>query len=150
MAIPWQLPQASRPRVDGGILRTERADTGGFAVHARIPAESSKAFDWSQTVKRCWPPSITRRLIEEYVRRAPEPGDRPRVLDELTARESEVLTLVGRGLSNQQTAEQLVVSTATVKTHVNRLFAKLGVRDRVQAVVLAYEAGVVRPGDATR
>jgi DNA-binding NarL/FixJ family response regulator len=92
-------------------------------------------------------PSVTRRLIESFVRdhpRAPEP---PRGFDELTARELEILRLIARGLSNAEIAEQLVVSSATIKTHVGRVLDKLGLRDRVQAVVLAYETGIIRPGN---
>jgi DNA-binding NarL/FixJ family response regulator len=92
-------------------------------------------------------PSVTRRLIESFVRdhpRAPEP---PSGFDELTAREVEILRLVARGLSNAEIAEQLVVSGATIKTHVGRVLDKLGLRDRVQAVVLAYETGIIRPGN---
>jgi DNA-binding NarL/FixJ family response regulator len=89
-------------------------------------------------------PEVTRRLIERFA------GEQPRAehpsLDELTARETEILRLVARGLSNAEIAEELVVSTHTVKSHVAHLLSKLGVRDRVQAVVLAYEAGLVRPG----
>ena len=87
-------------------------------------------------------PSVTRRLIEEFARRGP----RPRVdLAALTDRELEVLRQVSRGLSNAEIAAELVVSEHTVKTHVARVLMKLGVRDRVQAVVLAYESGLVRP-----
>ena len=87
-------------------------------------------------------PSVTRRLIEEFARRAPEPtGD----LRGLTDRETEVLRLVARGMSNQEIAAHLFVTENTVKTHVARLLMKLGVRDRVQAVVAAYESGLVRP-----
>lgn len=105
-------------------------------------------------------PSVTRRLIEKFAR---EPGaigpaggqvavppagtNRPAELAELTAREREVLAMLGRGLSNAEIAEQLVLSPATVKTHVARIFSKLGLRDRAQAVVLAYEHGLVRPGN---
>jgi DNA-binding NarL/FixJ family response regulator len=93
-------------------------------------------------------PTITRRLVEEFVR-GPRPGDAvPPALADLTDREREVLALIAAGLSNAEIAERLVVSAATVKTHVNRVFAKLDLRDRVQAVVLAYECGLVRPGGA--
>jgi DNA-binding NarL/FixJ family response regulator len=91
-------------------------------------------------------PTITRRLIEEFVSR-PAPGHTtPGALDELTDRERDVLKLIARGLSNAEIAEELFVTDATVKTHVNHLLQKLNLRDRVQAVVLAYETGLVRPG----
>ena len=92
-------------------------------------------------------PTITRRLVEEFVK-GPPPGPRvPAPLGELTDRECEVLVLIARGLSNAEIAGRLVVSEATVKTHVNRVLSKLDLRDRVQAVVLAYESGIVRPGE---
>ena len=90
-------------------------------------------------------PSVTRRLIEEFSRRAPPKA--PQALEVLTARELEVLRLLAQGLSNAEIAERLVVSDHTVKTHVARILQKLGLRDRTQAVVLAYESGVVRPGE---
>jgi DNA-binding NarL/FixJ family response regulator len=90
-------------------------------------------------------PSITRRLIEDFARRPP-PRERPAALAELTARELEVLRLIARGLSNAAIARELIVGDATVKTHVARIFAKLGLHDRAQAVVLAYETGLVQPG----
>jgi DNA-binding NarL/FixJ family response regulator len=93
-------------------------------------------------------PSITRRLIEEFARTVPAPTEPPAGLDELTARELEVLKLIARGLSNAEIAAELVVSDTTVKTHVARVLMKLGLRDRVQAVVLAYESGLVAPGRA--
>jgi DNA-binding NarL/FixJ family response regulator len=91
-------------------------------------------------------PSVTRRLIEAYIRdhpptRQPAPG-----LDELTPRELEILRHVARGLSNAEIAQQLVLSPLTIKTHVARVLDKLNLRDRVQAVVLAYETGITRPG----
>jgi DNA-binding NarL/FixJ family response regulator len=94
-------------------------------------------------------PSVTRRLIEQFAKpppasqTAPQP---PRELPGVTEREREVLTLVGRGLSNGEIAGRLVISTATAKAHVARLLAKLGARDRVQLVIAAYQAGLVSPG----
>jgi DNA-binding NarL/FixJ family response regulator len=90
-------------------------------------------------------PTVTRRLVERYTGAAPR--ERPAELDELTAREAEILRLIARGLSNAEIADELVVSQHTVKSHVARVLGKLGLRDRVQAVVLAYEAGLVTPGE---
>jgi len=90
-------------------------------------------------------PSVTRRLIEEFSRRAAPAA--PPTLDELTPRELEVLRLVAGGLSNGEIAARLVVSEHTVKTHVAHILQKLDLRDRTQAVVIAYESGLVRPGD---
>src|SRR5262245_25227813 len=94
-------------------------------------------------------PSVTRRVIEEFVRRPPASVQRPpKEAEELTDRELEVLKLIARGLSNAEIAKELFVSETTVKTHVARVLMKLGLRDRVQAVVLAYESGIVQPGAA--
>jgi DNA-binding NarL/FixJ family response regulator len=93
-------------------------------------------------------PALTRRLIEDFVRRPP-PGAGPSgAMAELTERELDVVRLVARGLSNAEIAAELVVSEATVKTHIARILGKLGLRDRVQVVVAAYESGFVRPGEA--
>jgi DNA-binding NarL/FixJ family response regulator len=91
-------------------------------------------------------PSVTRRLIEDFSRARAPRAEPPAGLDELTPREAEVLGLLARGLSNAEIAETLVVGETTVKTHVARVLQKLGLRDRVQAVVLAYESGLVTPG----
>ncbi len=91
-------------------------------------------------------PSITKRLIQEFAQASPAQPEPPKGLDELTARELEVFRLVARGLSNAEIARELVVSETTVKTHVARVLMKLGLRDRVQAVVLAYESGIAIPG----
>ena len=90
-------------------------------------------------------PSITRRLIEQFARRPP-PSNRPNALAELTPRELEILQLIARGLSNREIAATLVLGEATIKTHVTRVLRKLDLRDRVQAVVIAYESGLVQPG----
>jgi len=91
-------------------------------------------------------PSVTRRLIERVAESGGGPPKRPRELDDLTPRELEVLEGVARGLSNAELAERFVLSEKTVKTHVSSILMKLGLRDRVQAVILAYEAGIVAPG----
>ncbi|MGN6167897.1 MAG: response regulator [Solirubrobacteraceae bacterium] len=93
-------------------------------------------------------PSVTRRLIEEFSKVPRARREKPAPVEELTPRELEVFELIAQGMSNQEIAEQLVVSETTVKTHVARVLMKLGVRDRVQAVVLAYESGLVAPGQA--
>jgi DNA-binding NarL/FixJ family response regulator len=95
-------------------------------------------------------PTITRRLIEEFCRRPSPPGGTPAALADLTARELEVLGLIGGGLSNVEIAAALVVAETTVKTHVAHVLAKLGLRDRAQAVVTAYETGLVTPGASSR
>jgi DNA-binding NarL/FixJ family response regulator len=91
-------------------------------------------------------PSITRRLIEEFAQHAPVERTPPKALDELTAREMEVFKLIARGMSNAEIAAELIVSDTTVKTHVARILMKLHLRDRVQAVVYAYESGIIQPG----
>jgi DNA-binding NarL/FixJ family response regulator len=91
-------------------------------------------------------PTLTRRLVERFVQ-GPPPGGQPSVLGALTERETEVLRLVGRGLSNSEIAAELFLGEATVKTHLGHVLAKLGLRDRVQAVVTAYESGLVRAGE---
>ena len=90
-------------------------------------------------------PAVTRRLIAEFARLRPQLPTQPERLRELTPRETEVLRLVAEGLSNAEIAERLVVTKETVKTHVSRILAKLELRDRSQAVVLAYESGLVAP-----
>jgi DNA-binding NarL/FixJ family response regulator len=91
-------------------------------------------------------PAITRRLVEDFCRRPPPSAGLPAAAEELSPRELEVLRMLARGLSNAEIAGELFLSDATVKSHVARILAKLGLRDRVQAVVLAYESGIVRPG----
>jgi len=95
-------------------------------------------------------PAVTRRLIGEFARLRPRRGLQSSLVDELTPREIDVLTLIAEGLSNTEIAERLVVGDQTVKTHVSRLLAKLGLRDRTQAVITAYESGLVVPRSATQ
>lgn len=124
---------AFRAGASGFLLKDEPRDRILEAVHRAAEGDALVA------------PSVTRRLIEHFV--SPAPRRRPPVLDLLTPREAEVFELIGRGLSNAELASRLVLSEKTVKTHVGRILAKLGLRDRVQAVILGYEAGVVVPGD---
>ena len=95
-------------------------------------------------------PSVTRRLIEEFARRAEPEAVAATLPDDLTEREREALELLAHGLSNREIATEMFIGEATAKTHVSRLLTKLGVRDRVQAVVVAYETGLVRPGATFR
>jgi DNA-binding NarL/FixJ family response regulator len=125
-----------------------RAGASGFLLKSAPPAQLVEGVRTVAAGDALMAPTITRRLVEDFVR-GPRPGDAvPAALADLTEREREVLALIAAGLSNAEIAGRLVVSAATVKTHVNRVFAKLDLRDRVQAVVLAYECGLVRPGAA--
>jgi DNA-binding NarL/FixJ family response regulator len=133
---------------DEYVYAALKAGAGGFLLKSAPPARLAEAVRLVASGEALLAPAITRRLIEEHVRGPAPGGDPPPEIAELTERESEVLVLVARGLSNAEIAAELVVSHATVKTHVNRMLQKLGLRDRVQAVVLAYETGVVRPGAA--
>ena len=122
-----------------------RAGASGFLLKDVRPAELIHAVTTIAAGDALLAPAITRRLIEEFVQR-PAPGQRPAELDALTTREIEVLQQIARGLSNAEIAKELTVSETTVRTHVTRILSKLGLRDRVQAVVLAYETGLVIPG----
>ncbi len=121
------------------------AGAAGFLLKATPPDRLVEGIRTVCAGEALLAPSLTRRLIEEYLRHPPA-ADEPGRLGELTDRERQVLVLMARGLANDDIAAELVVAPATVKTHVNRVLAKLGVTTRVQAVVLAYECGLVRPG----
>jgi DNA-binding NarL/FixJ family response regulator len=123
------------------------AGASGFLLKTAPPAQLVEAVRTVAAGEALLAPSVTRRLIEEYVSRPPPGGALTDRLEELTEREREVLTLIARGLSNSEIAGSLFVSGATVKTHVNHVLSKLDLRDRVQAVVFAYEHGLVRPGE---
>jgi DNA-binding NarL/FixJ family response regulator len=133
--------------LDEYVFQGLRSGASGFLLKDVTPEDLVRAIRVVAEGESLLSPSITRRLIEAFVR-TPEVAAAPAPdLVSLTDREREVLALVGRGLANREIAERLFVSMATVKTHVNRLFAKLGLRDRAQAVVVAYEAGLVRAGE---
>jgi DNA-binding NarL/FixJ family response regulator len=127
-----------------------RAGASGFLLKDVRPAELVGAIRTVASGDAVVSPRVTRRLLEEYAHAVPVPAaqrtERYPQLSALTAREGEVLEAVARGLSNAEIAATLFVSETTVKSHVGRILAKLGLRDRVQIVVLAYEAGLVRPG----
>jgi DNA-binding NarL/FixJ family response regulator len=123
-----------------------RAGASGFLLKDVPPEQLAEGIRVVAGGDALLAPSITRRLIQEFAAAGPPAGAPPKGLDELTARELEVFKLVARGLSNAEIAAELIVSETTVKTHVARMLMKLGLRDRVQAVVLAYEAGIAVPG----
>jgi DNA-binding NarL/FixJ family response regulator len=130
---------------DDYVYGSLRAGAGGFLVKDMALEEILAAIRVVAGGDALIAPSVTRRLIEEFAARPEPAAGRPRHVEGVTEREREVLTLVGRGLSNQEIAAELVISTATAKAHVARLFAKLGARDRVQLVIIAYELGLVAP-----
>jgi DNA-binding NarL/FixJ family response regulator len=134
--------------LDAYVYDALRAGASGFLLKDTLPEDLVAAIRIVARGDALIAPGITKRLIEQFARSAPA-GTPPGTLDELTPRETEVLVLMAGGLSNGEIAEEFVLSNATVKTHVKRILAKLGVRDRVQAVVLAYEAGLVLPGSRT-
>ena len=135
--------------VDEYVARAVRAGASGFLLKDAPPDELLRGIQVVARGDALLAPSSTRQLIEQYVSGAAAPlADAEEVVDSLTDREREVLGLLARGMSNAEIADELVLGETTVKTHVGRVLAKLDVRDRVQAVVWAYEHGVVRPGEA--
>jgi DNA-binding NarL/FixJ family response regulator len=142
-----------RPRVvivttfddDESLYAALRAGAAGFLLKNAPPEHLVEAVRAVATGEGMLSAGVTRRVIEGFARHAPDASARPDLLSVLTPRETEVLRLVARGLSNAEIAEELVISQATAKTHVGRILTKLDLRDRIQAVVLAYETGLVRP-----
>jgi DNA-binding NarL/FixJ family response regulator len=135
--------------MDEYVYESLRAGASGFLLKDVPPEQLVSGIRAVVSGEALLAPSVTRRMIEEFVRRPPSTAARPapRELEQLTAREREVLVLMAHGLSNAELAREFVVSEATVKTHVAHVLAKLGLRDRVQAVVFAYESGVIRPSE---
>ncbi|MFI6155903.1 response regulator [Kitasatospora sp. NPDC051170] len=149
------VPGAHRPKVlmlttfdvDDYVYEALRAGASGFLLKDAPPADLIAAVRIVAAGEALLAPSVTRRLIEDFARTRPTRRRDPKLrLNGLTPRETEVLALIAGGLSNQEIAAQLVVAEQTVKTHIGRILAKLDLRDRAQAVVLAYESGLVTPG----
>ena len=133
--------------LDEYVYDALRAGASGFLLKDTPPEQLAPAVRTVAAGDALLAPSVTRRLIEQFARhpaRAPAPAAQPA---NLTEREQQVLRLLARGLSNNEIATRLVISDTTVKTHLSKVFHKLALRDRVQAVVYAYEAGLVHPGD---
>ena len=134
--------------LDEYVYEALRAGASGFLLKDTPPEQLVAAIEVISQGEALLSPTITRRVISEFVKgTGPKPQAQFPRLQDLTAREREVLTLIARGLSNAEIAKTLFVSETTVKTHVARILMKLGLRDRVQAVVLAYESGIVQPGE---
>lgn len=149
-----QVPVDRAPKIivlttfdlDEYVVAAIRAGASGFLLKDAQPEDLLGAIRTVHRGDAVIAPSATRRLLERVVR-APEPEEKDTsVLSPLTERELEVLTLMGRGCSNREIGAELFVAEATVKTHVGRVLAKLGARDRVQAVIIAFETGLVSPG----
>jgi DNA-binding NarL/FixJ family response regulator len=132
---------------DAYVYEALLAGASGFVLKDIAPEQLVDAIRVIANGEALLSPTVTRRLIEEFVRRPPDDArPTPRELEQLTPREAEILRLVARGLSNAEIAAQAFVSEPTVKTHVARILMKLGLRDRVQVVVFAYEHGLAKPG----
>jgi DNA-binding NarL/FixJ family response regulator len=131
---------------DEYVFASLRAGASGFLLKNAPPEHLIEAVQVVAAGNALLAPSVTRRIIEEFVKR-PAPPVRAEELERLTERELEILRLLAQGLTNAEIADRLYVGDATVKTHVSHVLAKLGLRDRVQAVIFAYESGFVQPGE---
>jgi DNA-binding NarL/FixJ family response regulator len=132
--------------VDDYVYEAMKAGASGFLLKTAPPRQLVEAVRTVAGGDALLAPSVTRRLVEQFVRRPPPGAAVPPGLEELTERELDVLKLLAQALSNAEIAARLVVSEATVKSHVNRILGKLDLRDRAQAIVFAYESGLVQPG----
>jgi DNA-binding NarL/FixJ family response regulator len=143
-----------RPRVlmlttfdlDEYVYEALRAGASGFVLKDATTAELIHAVKVVAAGDALLAPSVTRRLITDFTRKPPAVPAAPVALDMLTSRETEVLTLIAQGMSNTQISDTLCIAGETTRTHVKRILAKLGLRDRAQAVVIAYQTGLVTPG----
>jgi DNA-binding NarL/FixJ family response regulator len=134
--------------LDGYVFESLRAGASGFMLKDAPPEEIAAAVQIVSSGDALLAPAITRSVVEEFVKQRPAPHP-PAALDQLTAREREVLELLARGQSNPEICQRLVISEATTKTHVARILQKLALRDRVQVVIYSYESGVIEPGSPT-
>ncbi|MFC8824468.1 response regulator [Streptomyces sp. NPDC057137] len=133
--------------VDDYVYEALRAGASGFLLKDAPPADLISAVRVVAAGEALLAPSVTRRLIADFAQQRPAPRKDPSLrLKGLTPRETEVLELIARGLSNREIADHLILAEQTVKTHIGRVLAKLGLRDRAQAVIFAYESGLVAPG----
>jgi DNA-binding NarL/FixJ family response regulator len=132
---------------DEYVYEAMKAGASGFLLKDVRPEQLAEAVRTVAAGDALLAPAITRRLVEQFVRRPPPGAARPPELEQLTERELDVLVLVARGLSNSEIASAFFLTEATVKTHLTHILTKLNLRDRVQAVVLAYESGLVQPGE---
>jgi DNA-binding NarL/FixJ family response regulator len=147
--------QAARPRVlmlttfdlDDYVYEALRAGASGFLLKDATAAELVQAVRVVAAGDALLAPSVTRRLIADFASQPRADAPQPRPLTALTQRETEVLRLIARGLSNAEISDTLVIAEQTTKTHIGRILAKLDLRDRAQAVVVAYESGLVTPGE---
>jgi DNA-binding NarL/FixJ family response regulator len=121
------------------------AGASGFLLKDALPDELVQAVRVVAAGDALLAPSVTKRLLERFASQRPAAPRKAESLRSLTEREREILVLIGRGRSNTEIAAELFIGEQTVKTHVSRIFMKLGVRDRVQAVILAYDAGLIEP-----
>jgi DNA-binding NarL/FixJ family response regulator len=132
--------------IDEYVFEALRAGASGFLLKDAEPGDLVRAVRVVAGGEALLSPTVTRRLIAEFVARPERRAASPASLEALTDREREVLSHIATGLSNDELAETLVISPATVRTHINRVMTKLAARDRAQLVVMAYEAGLVAPG----
>jgi DNA-binding NarL/FixJ family response regulator len=133
--------------LDEYVVEALRAGASGFLLKDTPPEDLVRAIEIVASGDALLAPSVTRRLLERFAADRTGTTPPPPGLDELTDREREVMLLVARGLTNGEIADRLVLGETTVKTHVSRILSKLDLRDRVQIVVVAYEAGLIRPGE---
>jgi DNA-binding NarL/FixJ family response regulator len=146
MADPPKILVLTTFDLDDYVYEALRSGASGFLLKDASATELANAVRLVAAGDALLAPGVTRRLIAEFARMGAPRAPSRKQIDGLTERESEVLALVARGMSNAEIADHLVVAEQTVKTHVGRILMKLGLRDRTQAVVLAYESGLVHPG----